>query len=102
MLATMGASPAVLRQTFVLLGGLVAGAGMLLGVALGVGSAWVLDRYHLVEVPGRVYFLDYVPFRVEAQDLLFVVLVTGTLALFASAYAAQKAAALDPVEALQR
>jgi len=102
MLGAMGAGPSALRRTFILLGGLVSGTGLLLGVILGVGGAWILDRYRLVPVPGRVYFLDYVPFRVEAQDLLFVVLVTGALALLASAYAAQKAAALDPVEALQR
>lgn len=102
MLGAMGAGPSALRQAFILLGGLVSGSGLLAGVVLGVGGAWILDRYRLVPVPGRVYFLDYVPFRVEAQDLLFVVLVTGALALSASAYAAQKAAALDPVEALQR
>jgi lipoprotein-releasing system permease protein len=102
MLGAMGAAPRALRSTFILLGGLVAGGGTLLGIACGVGGAWVLDHYRLVAVPGRVYFLDYVPFRVEPEDLLFVVLVTGTLALFASAYAAQRAAALDPVEALTR
>ncbi len=102
MLGAMGAAPAALRRAFVLLGGLVAGTGLLLGVALGVGTSWFLDRKHLIPVPGRVYFLDYVPFRVELPDLLFVILVTAFLALSASAYAAQKAAALDPVEALQR
>jgi lipoprotein-releasing system permease protein len=102
MLGTLGATPAALRQAFVLLGGLVAGIGMLVGTVLGVGGAWVMNRYKLLPVPGRVYFLDYVPFRVEPQDLIVVLLLTLALALASSLYAAQRAAALDPVEALRR
>ena len=102
MLGTMGATPAALRQTFVLLGGLVAGAGVLMGTVLGVGGAWVMDHYRLLKVPGRVYFLDYVPFLVQPEDLVVVLSLTFALALGSSLYAAQRAAALDPVEALRR
>ncbi len=101
MLGTMGATPGALRQTFVLLGGLVAGIGILLGTVLGVGGAWLADRYHWLPVPGGVYFLDYVPFLVEPMDLVLVLLITMALALVSSLYAAQRAATLDPVEALQ-
>ncbi len=102
MLATMGATPAALRRAFVLLGGLVTGSGMVLGTLLGVGGAVVLDRYRLVPVPGRVYFLDYVPFLVKPLDLALVLLLTLGLALASALYAAQRAATLDPIEALKR
>jgi lipoprotein-releasing system permease protein len=102
ILGTIGATPATLRRAFVLLGGMVAGSGMLVGTVLGVGGAWVADRYRLVQIPGRVYFLDYVPFRVEPLDLALVLLVTFLLALASAWYAAQRAASLDPIEALQR
>ncbi len=102
MLGTLGATPAALRQAFVLLGGLVAGSGVLVGTVLGVGGAWVMDHYRLLQVPGRVYFLDYVPFLVQPGDLIVVLLLTLALALASSLYAAQRAAALDPVEALRR
>jgi lipoprotein-releasing system permease protein len=102
MLGTLGATPGALRTAFVLLGGLVAGAGVAVGTLLGVGGAWVLDHYHLLRVPGRVYFLDYVPFLVQPQDLALVLLLALALALASSLYAAQRAAALDPVEALRR
>lgn len=102
ILGTIGATPATLRRAFVLLGGLIAGSGMLVGTVLGVGGAWVADHYKLVRVPGRVYFLDYVPFRVEPMDLALVLLVTFLLTLAAAWYAAQRAASLDPIEAIQR
>lgn len=102
MLGTMGATPADLRNAFVLLGGLVAGSGMLLGTILGVGGAWAMDRYQLLPVPGRVYFLDYVPFLVEPLDLVITLALTLALALASSFYAAQRAASLDPIEALTR
>jgi lipoprotein-releasing system permease protein len=102
MLGTMGATPVTLRNAFLILGGMVAGTGGLLGTILGAGGAWVLDRYRLLPVPGRVYFLDYVPFLVQGQDLALVLLLTVALAFASAFYAAQRAAALDPVEALRR
>ncbi len=102
MLGTMGATPAALRRAFVLLGGLVAGFGTLVGIVLGVGGAWLCDRYHLIRLPGRVYFLDYLPFLVQPEDLVLALVLTLTLAFASSLYAAQRAAALDPVEAMRR
>jgi lipoprotein-releasing system permease protein len=102
MLGTMGATPAALRQAFVLLGGLVAGFGTLTGIVLGVGGALICDRYHLIRLPGRVYFLDYLPFLVQPGDLVVALTLTLLLAFAASFYAAQRAAALDPVEAMRR
>ena len=102
MLGAMGASPWMLQRSFLLLGALLAGLGALFGGALGVGGALVLDRYRLLRLPERVYFLDYVPFVVQPWDLAAVVLLTLVLALACSYYAAQRAAALDPVEALRR
>ena len=102
ILGTMGATPGALRRAFLILGSLVAGTGMLVGTAFGVGGAWVLDHYKLIQVPGRVYFLDYVPFLVKPMDLALILLLTQALALTSALYAARRAAALDPVEAMQR
>ena len=102
MLGTMGATPAALRQAFVLLGGLVAGFGTLVGIVLGVGGAWVCDRYHLIRLPGKVYFLDYLPFLIQPEDLVLALVLTLALAFASSLYAAQRAASLDPIEAMRR
>ena len=102
MLGAMGAAPATVRRAFVLLGALLAGLGTALGLALGIGGAWLLDRYRLLSLPGDVYVFDYVPFTVRPVDLAVVLALTLVLALAFSLYAAQRAAALTPVEALRR
>jgi lipoprotein-releasing system permease protein len=102
MLGAMGANAGHLRRAFLLLGGMVAGGGALIGAGIGAGGAWVLDHYKLVPVPGRVYFLEYVPFLVKPGDLALVLFLTLGLALLTSLYAAQRAATLDPIEAMRR
>jgi lipoprotein-releasing system permease protein len=102
ILGAMGASPSDLRRTFLALGGLLASLGLVTGTALGVGLAWAFDRYHLLSLPGGVLFVDYIPFRLEAADLLLVLALTVVLVTLASGYAAHRAAQLRPVEALQR
>src|SRR4029453_2249410 len=52
MLATMGATPERLRRAFLWLGLLLAGVGTTTGALLGCTAAWLLDRYHLVRLPG--------------------------------------------------
>ena len=102
MLGAMGAGPAMLRRAFLLLGGLLAGLGAGLGTVLGVGGSYLLDRYELIGLPGDVYVFDHVPFHVRPLDLAGVLALTVTLAALFSLYAAQRAAALTPVEALRR
>ena len=102
MLGAMGANAGHLRRAFLLLGALVAGLGAGTGAGVGAVAAFVLDHYKLVPVPGRVYFLEYVPFLVQPGDLALVLFLTLGLALLTSLYAAQRAATLDPVEAMRR
>jgi lipoprotein-releasing system permease protein len=49
-----------------------------------------------------VFFVDYIPFLVRPRDLALILAVTLSLAIAASFYAAGRAAALDPVEAMRR
>lgn len=102
MLGAMGAPPADLRRIFLWLGALLVGLGAMLGLVLGVGGSWVLDRYELLSLPSQVYFLDHVPFLVRFRDVLAIVGTTVILTFACSFYAAHRAASLWPVEALRR
>jgi len=102
MLATMGETPRRLRRAFLWLGLLISGVGTVAGALLGCGTALLLDRYRLVQLPGQIYFLDYLPFRVQAPDVAAVLAVTVVLALGSALWVAQRVARLSPVEALRR
>ncbi len=102
ILAAMGTAPVSLQGIFLILGGLLAGIGLLAGAAVGIGGALLLDRYRLLQIPESVYFLDYIPFRVRPLDLVVILGATLAVALGGALYAARRAAALSPVEALRR
>jgi len=102
MLRAMGATAGELERAFLALGSLLGGIGLTAGFALGIGLALACDRLELLSPPGDVYFIDHVPFAIQAQDLLLVLLATAGLTLGAAVYAARRAAALEPVEALRR
>lgn len=101
MLGAMGAPPRDLRRVFLWLGGLLVALGGGLGLAVGVAGAWLLDRTRLVRL-GEAFFIDYVPFRVQAPDLLLVLAAVAALTLLCAGVAARQATSLSPVEALRR
>jgi lipoprotein-releasing system permease protein len=103
MLGTLGLTPAELRRTFVLLGALLAGAGIAIGGTVGCVAAWALDRFQLIALPEQVYIVDFVPFRLRlAPDLLPIFLATLVLTLSAARTAGNGASKLSPVEAMRR
>jgi lipoprotein-releasing system permease protein len=104
VLAAVGASPRVVRQTFRLAGAVLGGAGLLLGIGVGVAACAVLTRFRLVRFPpeiAKVYYLSWMPFRPEPLHLLGVLVVGMLLVLLASALPARRASRLNPAEALR-
>jgi lipoprotein-releasing system permease protein len=101
MLQAMGATRSGLRRAFFALGTLLGAAGLFLGCVLGIGGAWTLDRYRLISPPGDVYYLDHIPFLLEAGDLAAVVGATVFFVLTSTVWAARKAASTSLVEALR-
>jgi lipoprotein-releasing system permease protein len=102
MLGTLGLTPRELRRTFLLLGAILAGAGIVVGGGIGCLAAWALDRYQLIALPEQVYIVDFVPFRLRPADLLPIFLATIVLTLAAARTAGGGATRLRPAEAMRR
>jgi lipoprotein-releasing system permease protein len=101
ILRAMGLPTAGIRRIFVLQGAAIGLVGTVLGTALGLALARIVDRSGLIRLDPTVYFIDHLPVRVNPADLAFIVAASLVVALVATLHPAGRAAALDPVEAIR-
>ena len=101
ILKTMGTSSASIRRIFMLQGLIIGVIGTTAGAAAGLGAIYLLDRYKLIQVPTDVYQISYVPFTLELDDFLVVIVAAVLICFFATVYPSRQAAKLDPAQALR-
>jgi lipoprotein-releasing system permease protein len=100
LLKAMGATPSQIKKIFLMEGFLIAGAGLVMGLGLGLLLCWVIKTYPIVELPSDIYYLSQVPVDIELKDIVAVLSMGLLLSLLATVYPASKAAKVDPVEAI--
>ncbi len=100
VLKSMGASDGAILRIFMANGVEIGVLGTGLGTVFGLVGAWALDRYPL-NLPPDVYFLSTLPIRIEALDVLMVMVVVLGLSSLATLYPSWKAALLDPVQSIR-
>ena len=101
ILRAMGLTGPAISRIFLLQGGIIGLVGTTLGLVLGLGVSYVVDRSGLVKIDPAVYFIDHLPVHTELRDVLVVVLASVLVALAATLYPSRAAAALTPVEAIR-
>ena len=100
LLKAMGATPRQVRRIFWIEGSIIGGAGVVMGLVLGLLLCFIIWRYPIVELPGDIYYLSRVPVAVEISDVLAVMGMGVLLSLLATVYPAFRAAKVNPVEAI--
>jgi lipoprotein-releasing system permease protein len=101
ILKTMGASARSVMLIFLVQGVVIGTVGTIAGASLGAGIAYLFDRYRLISIPGDVYQVTYLPFRVLPWDLVAIVVGGFVICFFATLYPSRQAARLDPAQALR-
>ena len=101
VLRTLGATESNIRSLFMQLGLLIGLTGTLLGNVIGLGLSWAANRYHLVPLPSDIYFISYLPFTLDVEDIVGVNLVAVFLSIVATWYPARVASRLDPITAIK-
>lgn len=101
VLRTLGATEKNIRSLFMQLGLLIGLTGTLLGNVFGIGLSWAANRWHLVPLPADIYFISYLPFTLDVEDIVGVNLVAVFLSVVATWYPARVASRLDPITAIK-
>ncbi|MEZ5334020.1 MAG: ABC transporter permease [Methanolobus sp.] len=101
MLMAMGASKRNITVIFLFESLILGTMGVLLGCVLGyVGSA-ALSSYQ-IDLPSEMYFgLTTLPLKADVMNYIYAVFFSFFINIVAGVYPARKAAALDPVEAIE-
>ena len=104
VLGALGLSPRRLRACFTLYGLFLGGLGCAMGVTAGSAIAWVITEFELIRFDpeiAAIYFIDAVPFRVEAVDLAAVVAFSLAVTWLACSLPARRATRILPSDALR-
>jgi lipoprotein-releasing system permease protein len=101
ILKSMGMSSRRILHLFMLQGVVIGTVGALVGGAVGSLVAWSLDHWRLIRIPGEVYFVSYLPVRMDPLDVALILLLTLLISFLATLYPAWQAARLDPVDAIR-
>ena len=101
IMKTMGATARSISIVFMLQGTLIGVVGTTAGLLLGLSLSYVLDRYRLVHIPGDVYQIAYLPFRIEPTGVVVVASASLVICFLATIYPSRQAARLEPAEALR-
>ena len=101
VLRTLGASNRSILLIFLQVGLFIGLIGTVLGNVLGIGLSWLANHYHLVPLPRDIYFVPYLPFTLDAADIIGVNVVAVLLSIIATWYPARIASRLDPITAIR-
>ena len=104
VLAVLGAEPRFFSRVFLLLGGLLGGAGVVAGILFGCLVCWAATSLRLLSFPpgvAEIYFVSYIPFLVRGIDLAGIVVFSVAAIALASWVPARRAARVDIAEALR-
>ena len=101
ILKTMGASSRSITLIFLLQGSIIGLIGTLIGAIGGAALAYVLDTYRLITIPGDIYQVSYLPFKLLPGDLVAVIIGAVVVCFVATLYPSRQAARLDPAQALR-
>jgi len=101
ILKSMGATNKSIKRIFVYQGAFVGVSGTLIGSFVGTVLCYLQDKYQFISLPPDIYFISALPMDFQISDAIEITVVTLFLCWLSSFYPAQKAAELDPVEAIR-
>lgn len=101
ILNSMGATPRSIMKIFMIQGMVIGVVGTAIGSILGIVVCIVADTYKLIRLQGDVYYVSYLPFKVQVSDVFIICSAALLISFLATLYPSRQAATLNPVEAIR-
>lgn len=109
ILRTLGASPRMIMAVFMVQGTVIGLVGTLLGLIGGIELAlhatylvaWIEKSFHVQLLTSNVYYVNYLPSKLEVKDVIKICTASLSMSLLATLYPAWRAAKVQPAEALR-
>ena len=93
VLNAMGATPWDIQKIFLLLSGVMAIVGALIGGGLASVFIWLQYKFHLIKLGGGSFIIDYYPIHPMVMDYVAIISLVIFIALLAGWIPSRKAAA---------
>jgi lipoprotein-releasing system permease protein len=109
ILMTLGMRRNTIMKIFIVQGTIIGLIGIIIGLILGVVVAYnVTDIVDFIQrlfgvqfLSSSVYYIDYVPSKIELSDLVVICVIAFVLSYLATLYPAWRASRIKPAEALR-
>jgi len=92
VLHAMGARPWDIQKIFLLLTGIMAFMGALIGGGLATIFCWLQNTFHFIKLGGQSFVIDYYPVKPMALDYIAIMLLVIAIAILAGWLPARRAA----------
>ncbi len=101
IMKAMGSKNRGIMSIFMIHGLIIGVAGTVIGVAGGYVLCRLLKTYKFINLPADVYYLSYLPVKVDIIDFIVVSAAAIAISFLATLYPSWQAAKQDPVEPLR-
>jgi lipoprotein-releasing system permease protein len=101
ILQAMGLARGAIARIFLVQGAVIGSVGVGIGLVVGLAIAISVDRGQWIRINPSVYFIDHLPLRVEALEVMIVVLVSLLLTVAATIHPSRAASRFEPVDAIR-
>lgn len=101
ILMGMGTPSVKILKIFMLYGTIIGFVGSTIGTGLGVIVCSIQYRWHLIPLPGDIYFINTLPVLLRVADILAVYAVANIICFLAAIYPAWRASKTPPAESIR-
>ncbi|MDE2731211.1 MAG: ABC transporter permease [Bacteroidota bacterium] len=101
ILTAMGTTRRGIRHLYMLLGGLIGGAGTAAGISLALVLCLLQMRFGIIPLPAEAYYISVAPVSLRWTDFVLVGMIALVLCTASSYFPARYASRIDPIRVIR-